>query len=49
MSTWLIACTGLAYTWVAFEQFTKGNINLGGMYMGYALSNVFLWRMAHVG
>ena len=47
MSTWLIAATGIAYAWVAVEQFSMQNNNLGIMYMGYALSNIGLWRLAN--
>lgn len=46
MSAWLIALTGLAYFYVACEQAAKGNLNLAGMYAGYAFSNIWLWRMA---
>lgn len=46
MSGWLIALTGLAYFWVACEQFAKGNVNMGGVYLGYAFSNVWLYRLA---
>ena len=46
MSPFLIILTGLIYAYIALEQSMKGNINMGGMYFGYALSNVFLYRMA---
>ena len=42
MSQWLIALTGLIYGYVALDQFFKGNANVGGMYLGYAFSNIFL-------
>lgn len=46
MSGWLIALTGLAYAWVAFEQFRKGNVNLAIVYTGYAFSNIGLYLLA---
>ena len=46
MSGWLIALTGIAYALVALDQFGKGNVNLAGMWAGYAFAQIFLWRMA---
>lgn len=46
MSGWLIALTGLAYAYVAFEQGAKGNTNLAIVYTGYAFSNVGLYLLA---
>jgi hypothetical protein len=33
MSGWLIACCGLAYLYVAVEQFLKGNLPMGLTYL----------------
>lgn len=46
VSAWLIAATGLAYFYVACEQAIKGNGNMAGVYLGYAFSNIWLWRLA---
>lgn len=46
MSSWLIIATGLAYAYVAIEQFTKGNPQMTIVYAGYAFSNVGLYLMA---
>jgi hypothetical protein len=46
MSGWLIAATGVAYLWVAIEQFLKGNKPMFVVYIGYALANVGLYILA---
>lgn len=46
MSGWLIALTGLAYAWVAVEQFLRGNVPLCVVYAGYAFSNIGLYVLA---
>lgn len=46
MSAWLIALTGLVYSWVAIEQCMKGNYGLGIAYTGYAFANVGLYMLA---
>ena len=46
MSGWLIALTGVVYSWVAIEQYMKGNIGLGIAYTGYAFANVGLYMLA---
>jgi len=46
MSGWLIALTGVIYSWVAFEQFMKGNTGLGIAYTGYAFANIGLYLLA---
>lgn len=46
MSATLIALTGLAYLYVAFEQGTKGNWPMCVCYSGYAFANVGLYLMA---
>jgi len=46
MSGWLIAVTGLAYAYVAFEQGRKGNVGMSLAYAGYAFSNVGLYMLA---
>jgi hypothetical protein len=43
MSGWLVAATGLAYAYVALEQWTQGNVSMAVVYSGYAFSNVGLW------
>ena len=46
MSHWLIAATGVCYAIVSVDQLKKGNINGAGMWFGYAIAQVFLWRAA---
>jgi hypothetical protein len=46
MSTWLIAAMGLVYAIVAIDQFMKGGIGTGIMFMGYAIGNVGLVLVA---
>jgi hypothetical protein len=46
MSPWLIALCGLIYFYVSGEQLYRGNVNMWGVYLGYAFSNIFLYRMA---
>lgn len=46
MSSWLIVATGLAYAFVAIEQFSKGNMSMAVVYSGYAWSNVGLYILA---
>lgn len=46
MSPWLIALCGLIYFYVSCEQAVAGDVNLWGMYLGYAFSNVWLYRAA---
>jgi hypothetical protein len=46
MSPWLIAVCGLIYFYVSCEQAFKGEANMWGMYLGYAFSNIWLYRMA---
>ena len=43
MSGWLVIATGLAYAWVAVEQWSKGNTSMAIVYSGYAFSNAGLW------
>jgi len=42
MSSWLIWGVGLVYFYVAVENGLKGNWAMAGVFVGYALSNVFL-------
>ena len=42
MSTWLVALMGVVYFVVACEQFSKGGVGTGIMFLGYALGNVGL-------
>ena len=45
MSPWLlIAITG-AYAWVGIEQACQGNWNWAGIWLSYALANLFFYRM----
>ena len=46
MSGWLIALTGFVYSWVAIEQYMKGNVGLGIAYTGYAFANMGLYMLA---
>jgi hypothetical protein len=46
MSTWLIAAMGVVYFVVALDQFWKGGVGTGIMFMGYALGNVGLVMVA---
>jgi len=42
VSTWLIAAMGLVYLIVAIDQFIKGGVGTGIMFLGYAIGNVGL-------
>jgi hypothetical protein len=46
MSSWLIAVIGLVYFAVAIDQFIKGGVGTGIMFLGYALGNVGLVMVA---
>jgi hypothetical protein len=46
MSPWLIIVTGAIYGYIAIEQFFKGNTYMGIVYIGYAFSNVGLYKLA---
>jgi hypothetical protein len=46
MSAWLIALTGLIYAGVALEQGYKGNYAMLVVYLGYAFSNIGLYKLA---
>jgi hypothetical protein len=46
MSTWLIAIIGVVYFLVAMDQFFKGGVGTGIMFLGYALGNVGLVMVA---
>ena len=46
MSTWLIAAMGVVYFVVACDQFYKGGIGTGIMFLGYAMGNVGLVMVA---
>jgi hypothetical protein len=45
MSPWLVALCGVIYFYVSCEQGLKGEWNNWGMYLGYAFSNIWLYRM----
>jgi hypothetical protein len=42
MSSWLIAVIGVVYAAVAVDQFMKGGVGQGIMFMGYAIGNIGL-------
>jgi hypothetical protein len=42
MSSWLIAVIGVVYAAVAVDQFLKGGVGQGIMFMGYAIGNIGL-------
>jgi hypothetical protein len=46
MSTWLIAVIGVVYFVVAIDQFMKGGVGTGIMFLGYAMGNVGLVMIA---
>lgn len=46
MSTWLIALMGLVYLYVGCEQFFKGSVGTGVMFIGYAIGNAGLVMVA---
>ena len=46
MSTWLIAAMGVVYFVVALDQFYKGGIGTGIMFLGYTMGNVGLVMVA---
>jgi hypothetical protein len=46
VSTWLIAAMGLVYFIVAIDQFMKGGVGTGIMFVGYAIGNVGLILVA---
>jgi len=46
MSTWLLAAMGCVYFIVAIDQFMKGGIGTGIMFIGYAVGNVGLVLVA---
>jgi hypothetical protein len=46
MSTWLIGAMGMVYFVVALDQFRKGGIGTGIMFLGYAMGNVGLVMVA---
>ena len=46
MSTWLIAALGVVYFVVALDQFWKGGVGTGIMFLGYAMGNVGLVMIA---
>ena len=41
-----VACAGLLYVGASVTAFWRGDINNGGLYIGYALANVFAYRIA---
>jgi len=39
MSNWLVGAMGLVYLIIAADQFRKGGIGQGIMFLGYAIGN----------
>lgn len=46
MSHTLIAAIGVAYVWIAVEQYGKQDIGVAVMFAGYALAQVGVWLQA---
>lgn len=46
MSAWLIGAMGFVYFIVACEQFWKGGVGTGIMFLGYAIGNIGLVLVA---
>lgn len=42
MSTWLVAAMGMVYFYISMEQFFKGSMGTGIMFLGYAIGNIGL-------
>ena len=42
MSSWLVAAMGCVYFYISLEQFYKGSMGTGIMFLGYAIGNVGL-------
>ena len=40
MSSWLVVVTGIIYFVVAIDQFRKGSVGTGIMFLGYSIGNV---------
>jgi hypothetical protein len=45
-SKFLIAAIGVAYIYIACRQGFKGDINVAGMFLGYAIAQYFIWNQA---
>lgn len=46
MSHTLIAAIGVAYVWIAVEQFAKGGLGVAIMFAGYAIAQYGVWLQA---
>jgi hypothetical protein len=46
MSGWLIAFVGLIYLCIGIEQSWRGNLAMGITFLGYAVSNIGLYKLA---
>ncbi len=46
MSHTLIAAIGVAYVWIALEQYAKGGTGVALMFAGYALAQWGVWLQA---
>ena len=46
MSHTLIALIGVAYVWIGVEQWTKGNMGVAVMFIGYACAQAGVYMQA---
>lgn len=46
MSHVLIAAIGIAYVWIACEQYLKADHGVALMFLGYAVAQVGVWMQA---
>jgi hypothetical protein len=46
MSHTLIALIGLAYIWIAVDQWVKGGTGVAVMFAGYAIGQLGVWMQA---
>jgi hypothetical protein len=46
MSHTLIAAIGIAYIWIAIDQYFKGASGVALMFLGYSLSQIGIWLQA---
>lgn len=46
MSHTLIALIGVAYVWIAVDQYMKGGSGVALMFAGYALAQAGVWMQA---
>lgn len=46
MSHTLIALIGVAYVWIAVEQYSKADMGVAVMFLGYAIAQWGVWLQA---